>query len=633
VSNDLQLNLFEMPAPYLALSAETANPGAPTRPRLAASDADFAEFITRLSNAEFFAFDTETTGLDMASCDLVGISVCMDEGEGWYVPVEHPTAGEWSLKRGSRAWRAMADGLARPGAKRAAHNAKFDLGVLKRAGLPINQPVYDTLLAQFALEPLRRGSLGLKALAREQFGWQMTEIAELIGHGGAGKTQFTMRDVPLEIAARYAAADADATFRLAQAQQPRLKVLDLERLLYEVEFPLVPVLADMELTGVAIDAPYLGALSAELGRRMTALEKEIYAQAGKPFNVGSTEQLANVLYRVLGLPVQTRSDGERVTTSAWALEDLRGKHPIVPMVLEYRELSKLKGTYADALPALVNPRTGRVHTTFNQGVVITGRLSSSNPNLQNIPIVSEMGRRVRKAFIAQPGGEVLSADYSQVELRILAHLANDPMLREAFERDEDIHKSTAAAIYNVPLADVTTEQRGFAKRVNFGIAYGMGARSLAASANMTERQAEQFIAQYFRRFSRVKAWLDGTRREMNMRHSVQTMFGRRRPFDDMRGKSVGERNRAERLAINHPVQGTAAEVIKIAMVKLHSRLNAGGYASRITLQVHDELVLDVAPGELDEMRQLVREEMETAVPLSVRLKAEVTVGPNWDDAE
>jgi DNA polymerase-1 len=461
----------------------------------------------------------------------------------------------------------------------------------------------------------------------------MTEIAELIGHGGAGKTHFTMRDVPLEIAARYAAADADATFRLARAQQPRLKARDLERLLYDVEFPLVPVLADMELTGVAIDAPYLGALSVELGQRMAALQREIYAQAGKPFNVGSTEQVANVLYRVLGLPVQTRSDGERLTTSAWALEDLRGKHPIVPMVLEYRELSKLKGTYADALPALVNPRTGRVHTTFNQGVVITGRLSSSNPNLQNIPIVSEMGRRVRKAFVAQPGGEVLSADYSQVELRILAHLASDPMLREAFERDEDIHKSTAAAIYNVPLADVTTEQRGFAKRVNFGIAYGMGARSLAASANMTERQAEQFIAQYFRRFSRVKAWLDGTRREMNTRHSVQTLFGRRRPFDDMRGKSVGERNRAERLAINHPVQGTAAEVIKLAMIKLHARLSAGGYASRITLQVHDELVLDVAPGELPDVRELVREEMETALPLNVRLKAEVAVGPNWDDAE
>lgn len=630
MSNDLQLSLFEMPAPYLALSAETANPGAPTHARLVKNDGDFAELLRLLDRAGRVAFDTETTGLEIASCDLVGISLCAQEGEGWYVPVDHPNAAEWSLKRGGEQWQKLAQALGKSDVSRAAHNAKYDIGVLKRAGLAIPQPVFDTMIAQFALEPFRRGGLGLKTLAREYFGWQMTEIAELIG---AGKTRFTMRDVPLEIAARYAAADADATFRLWQMLEPQVKARGVERLLYEVEFPLVPVLADMELTGVAIDAPYLENLSGELNRRIAAVEKEIYAQAGKPFNVGSTEQVANVLYRGLGLPVQTRSDGERRTTSAWALEDLRGKHPIVPMILEHRELAKLKGTYADALPALVNPRTGRVHTTFNQAVVITGRLSSSNPNLQNIPIVSEMGRRVRKAFIAREGGLVLSADYSQVELRILAHLANDPMLRAAFERDEDIHASTAAAIYAVPMDKVTTEQRGFAKRVNFGIAYGMGARSLAASANMTEREAEQFIAQYFRRFSKVKAWLDGTRRKMAAEHSVETLFGRKRPFEDMRGKTAGERGRAERLAINHPVQGTAADVIKIAMAKLHARLQEGGYASKITLQVHDELVLDVAPGELDDMRQLVRQEMENAVPLSVKLKAEMAVGPNWDDAK
>jgi DNA polymerase-1 len=533
----------------------------------------------------------------------------------------------WALRPGSAQWAALGEVLNTSHGELVAHNAKFDLGVLKRAGIAIQRPVYDTMIALFLLEPLKRGAAGLKAAAAGWLGWQMTEITELIG---GGRQQWSMRDVPIDLLAPYACADADATFQLRDAVDPRLSALNLQRLFHEIELPLVPVLVDMELTGVAIDVPYLGALATELSGRMRVLEKDIYACAGRVFNVGSSQQLGKVLYQTLGLPVKLGDDDRNPSTGAHTLDNLRDLHPIVPLVMEHRELGKLFGTYADALPRLVNPMTGRVHTSFNQAVVVTGRLSSSNPNLQNIPITTELGRRVRKGFVARPGGSVLSADYSQVELRLLAHLAGDPALRAAFERGEDVHASTAAAIFGVPVAQVSAEQRGFAKRINFGIAYGMGAYSLARSTGMTEAEAERFIAQYFKRFHRVRAWLDNTKRKMATLGYVDTLYGRRRPFQDMADRTPAERKRNERLAINHPVQGTAADVVKLAMIKLHDRLRAGGFASQMTLQVHDELVLDVAADEVDAMRALVKAEMEGAVPLSVPLAADVGVGPNWD---
>jgi len=344
---------------------------------------------------------------------------------------------------------------------------------------------------------------------------------------------------------------------------------------------------------------------------------------------------------VLGLRVDVSSDDRRpsaststsTSTRAHRLETLRDQHPIVPLVLEHRELAKLLGTYVNALPALVNPETGRVHTHFNQAVVVTGRLSSSNPNLQNVPIATETGRRVRRAFIGAPGACVMSSDYSQVELRVLAHLAGDAALRAAFQRGEDIHASTAASIYGVPLSAVTSEQRGFAKRINFGIAYGMSSYSLARSTGMTDAQAEKFMADYFRRFSGVRRWLEGIKRQIARERYVSTLFGRRRPFDDLRGKTGGEVRRAERLGVNHPVQGTAAEIIKIAMIRLRRALQAGGYRSRLTLQVHDELVLDVPREEAGDVRELVRREMEGAVALSVPLKADVAAGDDWGSAK
>jgi DNA polymerase-1 len=302
-------------------------------------------------------------------------------------------------------------------------------------------------------------------------------------------------------------------------------------------------------------------------------------------------------------------------------------------VLEHRELSKLLGTYVDALPAMINPDTGRVHTHFNQAVVVTGRLSSSNPNLQNVPITTEIGRRVRQAFIARDGARVVSADYSQIELRVLAHLADDAGLKAAFGRDEDIHATTAAAVYGVPLSKVTTEQRGFAKKINYGIAYGMSSYSLARGTGMSDGEAERFMAEYFKRFAGVKRWLDGTKRKLKTEHFIDTLYGRRRPFEDMRGKTPAEVRRAERLAVNHPVQGTAAEIVKLAMIGLHRRLKAGGYRSQLTLQVHDELMLDVPAEEAADVRELLRREMESAVELAAPLKADVGVGPNWDAVE
>jgi DNA polymerase I len=621
----VQLNLFG-PDDWVAMSGKA---GAPTIATRIASSEAFAALLRAIENAELVAFDTETTGVDMTRCDLVGISVCVAAGSGSYVPVDADLAEGWSLQRGSPEWRELGQVLNRAPGMLAAHNAKYDLGVLKRAGMPIERIVYDTMIAQFLVEPLRHGGYGLKALAREYFGWDMIEIGDLIGHS---RQQLSMRDVPIDLATPYACADADATFRLVGVMQPRVSELKLGRLLNEVELPLVPVLVDMELCGVAIDTAHMGALSQEMTARLRALEADIFKLAGRVFNVGSPQQLSNVLYKALGLPVRVRDDDDSSpSTRAYTLENLREQHAIVPLVLEHRELSKLLGTYADALPAMMNPLTGRLHTTFNQAVVVTGRLSSSNPNLQNIPITSELGRRVRRGFVAQPGGVILSADYSQVELRLLAHLAGDPVLRGCFERDEDVHASTAAAVYNVPLEAVTPEQRTFAKRINFGICYGMGAYSLAQSTGMSEQQAQQFIGQYFRRFSRVKAWLDGTRRKMARDHYVDTLYGRRRNFPDVSTLPSAEVRRQERLAINHPVQGTAADVIKLAMIRLHRELRAGGYRSLLTLQVHDELVIDVAPGETGAVIELVRREMERALPLSVPLKAEIGTGPNWND--
>ncbi len=619
------------------LPAAVPSTNVPTHTRLVNSDETYKELLAQLNQADRIAFDTETTGADPLQSELVGVSLTVRAGEAWFVPCDsRPHAdGSYHIDPSSSKMQPLAQALRRAGTQLMAHNAKFDLEVLQGVGITIEKPVFDTMVAQFLCDP-GSPSLGLKQLAFSYLGWQMTHIGELIGKG---RNQITMREVPVERVAPYAAADADATWRLAEILEPILRQRNQERLFNEVELPLIQVLLDMELTGVALDVKYLAALSAEMTEKLHALERDIYNSAGTVFNINSTQQLSDVLFGRLQLPTQglRKTAGGTFSTAADVLESLQGKHEIIPLILQHRELSKLKGTYVDALPALINPNTGRLHTDYNQAGAVTGRLSSSNPNLQNIPIKSEIGRRVRKAFIPRKGWRLISADYSQVELRILAHLADDTTLKAAFARGEDIHATTAAAIYDTPLKDVTAMQRSFAKRINFGIAYGMGPFALAQSTGMTQVEAQDFIRKYFERFPRVRAWLDDTKQKAARIGYVETILGRRRYFPELQGSDARVndqlRRRAEREAINHPVQGSAADIMKIAMIKTHRAMQQGGYQAKLILQVHDELVLECPANEVEVICGLVRDEMENAYPLSVKLRADVAVGKNWDEVE
>ncbi len=635
-----QISLFgegQAPAPDTKPAAFKAD--VPTKTRIVQSDDDYKALLAELNSASRIAFDTETTAADSIQAEMVGLSLCAKEGEAWYVPVLTPVSTDgnagWTIDPSTPKFEPIANALRRKEVELIGHNAKFDLEVLQQAGASINRPVFDTMIAQFLCDPGGRG-LGLKQLAFDYFGWQMTEITELIGRG---KNQITMREVPVEQVAPYAGADADATFRLHEAIKPILQQRNQEKLFLEIEQPLIPVLIDMETVGVALDVKYLGELGGEISERMRQLEMQIYQLAGAAFNVNSTKQLSDVLFGKLGLPTQGswKTSGGSYSTNADVLDELRDKHEIVPLIIEHRELSKLYGTYVDALPQLINPKTGRIHTNFNQVGAVTGRLSSSNPNLQNIPIKTEMGRRVRKAFVARKGWQLISADYSQVELRILAHMADDPTLKEAFARDEDIHAATAGAIYNIDLKNVTSMQRNFAKRINFGIAYGMGAFALAANTGMTVGEAQDFINKYFERFPKVRHWLDMTKRIAAEQGFVETMLGRRRYFPELRkggGSSMDQvKRRAEREAINHPVQGSAADIMKLAMIDVHRALKANSFQTRMTLQVHDELVFEAPQTELDTVMPLIEATMEKAFPqMSVRLKADVKHGKNWDEA-
>jgi DNA polymerase-1 len=645
-----QLGMF--PAATMAAEAPKAlEPGAstvPTQTRIVASDADYKALLAALNQASLIAFDTETTGTDPLQSEIVGLSFAVTEGEAWYLPcaplthseaapmllTDSPVPAEphWELDTASPKFQPLADALQRPFAQLVAHNAKFDLEVLRGLGVVIEKPVYDSMVAQFLCDPGGR-ALGLKSLAFEYFGWQMTEISELIGKG---KKQITMRQVPMAQVAPYAAADADATLRLWHLLEPKLRERNQDKLFHEVEVPLIHVLTDIEMAGITCDVKHLGELSVHIAERLKALERDIYQSAGMTFNINSPKQLADVLFNKLQLPTQAswRTSTGAFSTNAEVLDELRDKHEAVALILEHRELSKLQGTYVDALPKLINPRTGRLHTDFNQAGAVTGRLSSSNPNLQNIPIKTEMGRKVRKAFVPRKGWRLISADYSQVELRILAHLADDPTLKEAFARGDDIHAATASTVYETPIKEVTPMQRSNAKRINFGIAYGMGAFALAGNTGMSFSEAQEFINRYFARFPRVKQWLDDTKKLAAEQGYVETVLGRRRYFPELRGGAPEQaKRRAEREAINHPVQGSAADIMKIAMININRKLKAAHVQAQMTLQVHDELVFDCPVNELEAITALVRTEMENAYPLTVKLGVDVGTGKNWDEVE
>ena len=584
-----------------------------------------------LEAAPVIAFDTETTSTDPMRADLVGISLSVRPGQGYYIPLGHADAEkQLSVKQVLEALRPT---LTDPGKPKAGHNLKYDALVLAQAGLMVSPLSFDTMIAEFLVQP-DNYNLGLKDTARKYLGVAMTHIEDLIGKG---KNQISMDQVQVAQAAPYAAADAEVSLQLIPLLKTRLEEAGALRLFDEIEMPLVPVLASMEQAGVALDVKFLEEMAVDLKKRLGDIETSIYEQVGYLFNLNSTQQLSKALFDTLKIEPPDRrkkTSSGHFSTSADVLEGIRKDHPVVSTILDYRELAKLKSTYVDTLPQQVNPRTGRVHTSYNQTGSVTGRLASSDPNLQNIPTRTDTGRLVRNAFVAGDGKQLLAVDYSQIELRIVAHMAEDEAMLAAFRAGQDIHAATAAAIQGVPLDKVTKDQRRRAKAVNFGLIYGMSAFGLSRSTDLTLGEAENFVKAYFEQFPGVKRYLDGTRKLAAQQGYVETMLGRRRYFPNLKNPvNQALRAREEREAINAPIQGTAADIMKIAMVQLQPALARAGLASRMLLQVHDELVLEVPIGERDQTIKVVREVMETAYPLSIPLLTEARWGHNWGNLE
>jgi DNA polymerase-1 len=515
------------------------------------------------------------------------------------------------------------------------HNLKFDHIVLARHGLRAAPLTFDTMLAEWLCDPASH-SLGLKKLAFVRLGVEMTEITELIG---TGRKQLTMDVVPVAAAAPYAAADVDMTTRLKPILEAELQEKGQLALLDDMEMPLLPILAEMEMTGISLDAGLLAVMSADLQKKLDKLEKTIYREAGQEFNINSTQQLSDVLFTKLGLTPPDRgrkTASGKFSTAADVLEDLRGQHMVIDLILEQRELSKLKSTYVDALPAAVNPATGRVHTTYKQTGSVTGRIASEAPNLQNIPIRTELGREVRKAFVSGRGRRLVAADYSQIELRVAAHVSQDPTLLEAFRQGEDIHAATAAAVLGVAPDKVTKEQRRQAKTVNFGILYGQGAFGLTRTTGFTLAEAENFIKAYFERLPGLKAYIDGTKRRAAEVGYVESLLGRRRYFPGLaQPANTREGNiaraRAEREAINAPIQATAADIIKRAMLALPAALAQAGLDASLLLQVHDELVLECRTADVQPVAAVLHRVMADAYQLAIPLGVDVRAGSNWED--
>lgn len=598
---------------------------------LVTDEAALRALVERLrEEAEVLAFDTETTSTNVMRAELVGISLTHTPGEAWYIPLQAPV-GAVTLAP-DVVQHHLGPLLADPDLPKCGHNLKYDLEILRRAEFTVRNLAFDTMIAEWLINPASP-NLGLKNLAWARLGVQMTPIKELIG---SGRSQITMDEVPLKKAAPYACADADLSLQLVEKLRPDLEEHQQMDLFQEMEMPLIPVLADMEMLGVKLDQAWLETLSEELELRLARQEGEIYALAGREFNVNSPQQLSEVLFDVLNLPTQglRKTKSGYYSTRAAVLDRLSDAHPIIEHILAYRSLAKLKSTYVDALAELQNPETGRVHTSFNQVATVTGRLSSSDPNLQNIPIRTEEGRRVRRAFVAEEGCLLIGVDYSQVELRVMAHVSEDPALIGAFQRGEDVHATTAAAVFGVPLEQVDYDMRRIAKAVNFGLIYGQSAYGLSRQIGVSVNEAETFIRRYFQRFPRVKAYMEQMKKEAVERGYVETLLHRRRYFPELRPGSHASHNRRQaalRMAINTPIQGTAADIIKLAMLRLHRRLREEDLRSRMILQVHDELVLEVPEEERDTVIPVICEAMQGAFELKVPLSVDVEVGTNWED--
>ncbi len=627
-----QLAMFAREASAVQSAAETTAVGE-TEWHVVSTEEGLRRLADTIAGAGWVAVDVETDSLEAVSAGLVGVSLSVAGGEGYYIPVGHRLPGETNLDL-HRVAEVLGPVLRRTTPQKVAHNSKFDWTVLTRHGLALPGPNFDTMIAGWLLDPASR-SLNLKSMAWERLSLEMTPIVDLIGKG---KAQTSMADVEVARVAPYASTDADATFRLRPLLEAELRAQEQYSLFHDVEMPLVPVLAEMELKGVRVDVDYLRRFAAELETRLDQIGDQVRRAAGFPLNLNSTQQLSDLLFGQLKLPTAglRRTASGHYSTAAEVLEGLRGEHEIVDLILEHRQLAKLKSTYADSLPALVNPRTGRVHTSFNQSSTSTGRLSSSDPNLQNIPIRTELGRRIRRAFIAEPGSVLIAADYSQVELRVLAHVSQDPNLLHAFAEGLDVHASTASLTYGVPIGEVTPEMRRVAKTVNFAVIYGVSAFGLARQSDLTQEESRIFIEAYFRTYPRVKEYIERTRASVAEKGYVETLLGRRRYFPQLSGGervSRVQRGELERAAINMPIQGTAADIIKIAMIRLDRALKDRGLATRMILQVHDELVLEGPEGEAGEVTQLVREVMEGAFTMDAPLRVEAAVGANWLEAK
>ncbi len=580
------------------------------------------ELVSRLQKNKSFAFDTETTSLDPMSAQLVGISLSPASGEAYYIPVGHICLERVKQIPLEQVTEKLKPVLEDDQLAKAAHNGKYDMTVLAEHGINVKNLTFDTMVAAYLLgEKL----LGLKALAFSKLGIEMTPITELIG---SGRKQINMSQVEIACTSDYACADADITGRLAELLGAELEEQGLWRLFYEVEMPLVPVLMGMEREGVALDTELLRQMSRRLGERLLKLETDIYSNVGHRFNINSPQQLGPVLFEELKLP-PARKTKSGYSTEASVLEELRGVHPVIELISEYRQLTKLKSTYVDALPSLINPKTGRLHTSFNQTRTATGRLSSSEPNLQNIPVRGEQGREIRQAFIAPNGCQLLSGDYSQIDLRVLAHLSQDPGLLETFHQNGDIHTAIAVRLLGVDADKVTPDMRRLAKTVNFGVIYGMSGYGLEQATELSREEADQFITSYFGKYPRVKQYLESTKKQAREQGYVQTILGRRRAIPEVNSSNRNLREAAERMAINMPVQGTSADIIKVAMIELDREMAKRKLKSKLLLQVHDELIFEVPQDELDEMKKLVPQIMSTSLKLSVPLKVDIKMGKNW----
>ena len=595
-------------------------------------------WLDKLSQAKLFAFDTETTGIDAQQAQLVGLSFAVKPDEAAYIPLTHSYMGVPEQLDRDTVLLALKPLLEDPARLKVGQHAKFDMNILANCaiggdptqGIEVKGIAFDTMLESYVLDSTATRH-DMDSLALKYLGHTTTSFQDIAGKGAK---QLTFDQISLEQAGPYAAEDADVTLRLHLALQEKLAAIpSLYKVLEEIEMPLVPVLARIERQGALVDAHLLGIQSVELGEKMVALEREAFAIAGEEFNLSSPKQLGVILYEKLGLPVLSKTAKGQASTAEAVLAELAEQDfPLPKVLMQYRSMSKLKSTYTDRLPEQINPRTGRIHTSYHQAVAATGRLSSSDPNLQNIPIRTAEGRRIRQAFVAPKGYKLLAADYSQIELRIMAHLAKDEGLLHAFRNDLDVHKATAAEVFGVELGAVTTDQRRSAKAINFGLIYGMSAFGLAKQIGVDRKQSQAYIDRYFARYPGVLAYMERTRAQAAEQGYVETIFGRRLYLPDINAKNPALRKGAERTAINAPMQGTAADIIKKAMVAVDNWLAASGLDAKVILQVHDELVLEVREDLVEQVRDEIRQHMSHAATLDVPLLVEVGVGDNWDEA-